>query len=440
MLKVLPIKYPSRFPSPAPAVLGVALLLLLVPLFFIAPAVSAAGDNIRVISNEREVRFPGDVVFNLEVEGEADIVEVRLYFRVAPSRIWTYTYPDLTPSRHVETSFNLDVSGVSYVPPGTELEYYYSVLDTQGNILKTRPETFVYVDARFQWQTVEAGPLTIFWHDLSEKRVREVAQKVEESLIEVGELLRVNLDVPLRGVIYNSRKDAREAFPNQSSTITQVQVFQGFAFPERGVFVGVGFRPGLIVHESTHLLLEQATSSPRARVPAWVNEGLASYMEPGAHARSRGFPGAVNPDRMPLRHMYSVPGRPEAIRYFYQKAESVVGYLLENYGAAKFRTFIGQLDEGRRSDKALMATYGFGLDGLDQGWYSSMGEVGHEEDTGGDGFGFPLSSLSTLLIAILVLVVMGLMVANFVARRLSKGAEEVEEWDGLTEEEWDGRP
>ena len=64
-------------------------------------------------------------------------------------------------------------------------------------------------------------------------------------------------------------------------------MFQGFAFPERGVFVGIGLRPGLIVHESAHLMLEEATDSPGARLPAWVNEGFATYVEPGGHRDSR---------------------------------------------------------------------------------------------------------------------------------------------------------
>ena len=411
--------------------------MLLTPLYFLTPAVFAAGDNIRVLSSESEVHFPGGVIFNLEVEGEVDIVEVRLYYRVSPSGRWLYTYPDLTPSRRVETSFNLNISGISYLPPGTQMEYYYTVRDAQGDILETRPETFVYVDDRFRWQTVNAGPLTIFWHDLSEKHVQRVAQQVEKSLYEISELLLVSLDKPVRGIIYNSRTEAREAFPNQSRTITEEQVFQGFAFPERGVFVGVGLTPSLIVHESAHLLLREATASPMAGVPAWANEGFASYVEPGAHGYRRDFRGSANPDLMPLRYMYTVPGRPEAIRYFYRKSESVVRYVLETHGAEKFRAFLGELNQGKDADSALVAVYSFGLEGLDQRWSSALGQE-ERGDTSNDTA--PFAYLDTLLIAVLALVVMAALVANFVMRRLRKRTQGSEEWDGLTEDEWEGRP
>ena len=425
-------------PAPWPRTLVAALLLLLVPLYVLAPAVVAAGDDIQVVSNEREVRFPGDVIFNLKVEGQADIVEVKLYYRIATSGTWAYAYTDFTPARQVETSFNLKVSGPSYVPPGTELEYYYAIRDAQGNALETGSENFVYIDNRLPWRTTEAGPLTIFWYDLSEERVTEVAGQVEASIGEIRDLLQLDLDRHLKGIIYNSRADAQQALPFQSRTITEEKVFQGFAFPDKGMFVGVGLQANLLVHESAHLLLEQTTSSPRAEVPAWVDEGFASYVEPGARGYSRGFAGDATPGLMPLRFMYTVPGRPEEIRYFYRKAESVVGYLLETQGAPRFRAFLERLNEGRNVDQALTVVYGFDIDRLDREWSSSVSRSPRRDP--GDSGPFPFALLDTALIAILALVAVGVMVGGFVRNRMRKGREGSEDSDGLTQEEWEGRP
>ena len=432
VLRIILTTSPFRFRSPLRGFVAVALLSLVIAVSALPVAVFAAGDNIRVLSEERHVRFPGDVVLSLEVEGQEDIVEVRLYYRNPPSKIWTYTYPQMSPSRRVETSFNLNLTGVNYLPPGTELEYYYSIRDSQGNSFNTVPKTFLYVDDRFQWRTVDAGPLSIYWHDQPEKRVGEVARQVERSIQDITVLLQVEMDRPLRGIIYNSRAEAREAFPYQSETTAREEVFQGFAFPERGVFVGLGLQPDLIVHESAHLLLWEATSSPVASVPAWVNEGFASYMEPDTPGYGRGFPGGAAPGLMPLRHMYTVPGNLDAIRYFYRKSESVVGYLLEAHGDQRFRTFLGQLNEGTDANSALIAAYGFGLEGLDQRWAASLADEGG----GGNGVSLP-TNLDTLLIAVLSLLVMGLMLSSYVVGRLRRGPED---WDGLTEEEWEGRP
>ena len=435
VLRVLLTAGPSRFPTFPWGLVSIVLLSLFMALPAHPVDVFAAGDDIRVLADERHVRFPGDVILNLEVEGQENIVEVRLYYRNPPSEIWTYTYPEMSPSRRVETSFNLDLSGVGYLPPGTELEYYYSIRDSRGNSFNTLPKSFLYVDDRFQWKTVDAGPLSIYWHDQRESRVSEVTGQVERSIQDISALLGVEPERPLRGIIYNSRAEAREAFPYQSETTTREEVFQGFAFPERGVFVGLGLEPNLIVHESAHLLLGEATSSPLASVPAWVNEGFASYVEPDVQGYGRAFLGGATPGTMPLRHMYTVPGKVDAIRYFYRKSESVVGYLLEAHGHQRFRTFLGQLNEGTDVNSALVASYGFGLEGLDQRWASTLADEG----PGGNGIGF-LTNLDTLLIALLALLGMVLMVANYVVRRLRKTRVGPEDWDGLTEEEWEARP
>ena len=405
-----------------------------------APGAYAAGGDIRVVSTQQQVRFPENVLFDLEVEGTEEIVEVTLYFRIRPSDIWSYTYPEVTPARRLRARFNLDVSGISYLPPGAELEYYYQIRDAAGSVLETTHETFLYVDDRFDWQSVDAGPLKIFWHDQRASRARQVAGQVEDALNEISELLGVELGRPIRGIIYNSRAEASAAFPHQSATTTEEQVFQGFAFPERGVFVGIGLQPGLIVHESAHLILREATSSPGSRVPAWVNEGFASYVEPGGQGYDRSFLRSAGPDRIPLRQMNTIPGRPGDVGYFYRKSESVVGYLLEAHGAETFRSFIGQLDDGGHVDGALTRTYGFGVDELDRRWSSSLGAGGHggADDAGGGGLRF--TGLGTMLLAVLVVAVMAVAGATYLMKWLRRRRDGSEDWDGLTEEEWEGRP
>ena len=422
---------------PALGKFAVIVPALMISLLALVPAAFAAGDTIQVLSNDWEFRFPGDVVFDLAVEGEARIVEVRLFYRASPSGPWVYAYPELTAGHRVETSLNLKLSGMSYIPPGTEVEYYYSILDSEGNVLETKPETFLYFDNRFEWRTTDAGPLTIYWHNLNSERVRQVAKQVERSLSEISELLEVSLDRQVRGIIYNSRSESREAFPRLSETLTEQEVFSGFAFPERGAFIGVGLHPGLIVHESAHLLLREATDSPRAKVPAWVDEGFASYVEQGTHRAGRALPGNVGPEAMPLRQMYTVPGRPGEIRTFYRKAESVVGYLLASHDPRRFRVFLQGLNAGREVDEALANGYGFGLEELERRWASALAQQPSRGPANG---GAPFSYLDTVLIAVIVVVVMVVVITNFAVRKLIRRREGPEEWERLTEDEWEGRP
>ena len=437
--------------------------------------VTAAGGDIDVFIDEGAVRFPGDVIFNLGVESPSDIQEVKIYFRLPPSRVWMYAYPEVDPSPRVETSFKLDLRGVDYLPPGTEIEYYYRIRDASSSVFDTEPNTLFYLDDRYQWDTTTVGPLTILSHDVSGRQLRSVAASVEGPLREIGDLLGVEPERPIRGVLYNSQSEARDAFPVQSRTTTELGVFAGYAFPERGVFIGVGLHPSLIIHESAHILLETAVDSPAARIPSWLNEGFASYVETRSGDFRRSMRGVDDPFRIRLKHMQSVTGTPSTIGYFYRKAESVVGYLLEVYGDSTFREFLGRLDQGGTVDHALEATYGFDQQGLDQRWASALtGEelavpsrsaLGREEppeygvkgpsadhdvsaDDGRPGSergagsrnGLPFRYFETLVIAVLALSVVGVMSLGFLMRRLKGQANGREDADRLTEEEWRGRP
>ncbi len=414
----------------------------------------AAGGTVHVHSNEFEVRFPTQVVLHLDVEAEADIAEIRLYHRAAPSGHWRYTYVDVDPSARVVAETRLDTRGASYLPPGVDLEYYYAITDSEGNETVTARKSVVYLDSSVDWETSMAGPLEIYWHDLNGPQVDRVARDVEESLRRVSDLLGVEPDGPMRGVIYNSRSEAARAFPFQSQA-TNDGVFGGFAFPSMGVFIGLGMSPRLLVHESAHLLLDQAVSQPGVRISAWFNEGFASYMEPGASDSRRV---KSDPYRIPLRHMKALPGRVADIGYFYRKSESVVGYMVETYGEERFRDFLAQLDLLKTEEPALRAVYGFGVDGLETRWAASFGgnpvqpateDVNdgearpvspQEQEDSNRGSSFNLGAVSTIVIALLVLALAGVLASRFIIRKISGGRDDGDELDRLSDDEWRERP
>ena len=452
-------------------VLGVCLALL-----GWAGSAFAAGETVHVHSNELEVRFPTQVVLRLDVEAETDIAEIRLYHRASPSGYWRYTYVDVDSSGRVVAETTLNTHGAAYLPPGVELEYYYSIVDSDGNETVTDRKSVVYLDSVYDWQTSMAGPLEIYWHDLSGSKVDRVARDVEEALMRVSDLLGIDPDGSMRGVIYNSRSEAARAFPFQSQA-TNDGVFAGYAFPSMGVFTGLGLDSRLLVHEAAHLLLDQALSQPGVRISAWFNEGFASYMEPGSKNFRRV---ESDPFRIPLRHMGTLPGRVSDIGYFYSKSESVVGFLLETYGEERFREFLDRLNQYKTQEPALNDVYGFGVDGLEKQWAASFGaiqvqpsvdeasEAGppqaplseqdnsnpgttindtearpvspQEQDGANRGSSFNLGALSTVIIAVLVLGLAGVMGARYVMRKLGAWRDDRDELDRLTDDEWRERP
>ena len=353
---------------PLHRILPLAVVGAVLALGILAVPAQAFGGGIKVLEDSREVEFPDGFSFTLAAQGDEDIVEVQLLYRIVGSDVWSYAYPDFNPATRVATKLNLRIGGSVYLPPGAELEYYYIIRDAQGNVHQTDAKLVEYSDNRFQWEREQVGELVLLHHGISQSKVDSVSREVEEALDHLSSLLKLDAVRPIKGVIYNSDAEARPAFPNQSETITEAHVFAGFAFPSSGVFVGVGFRPRIIVHEAAHLLLEQALGPDALPVPAWLDEGFASYVEPdstpysGRSLSSRG---------LPLQSMTSISGTPRSIATFYNKAESVVAFLIGRYGVESFQQFLAEISQGRTVETALQQTYRFGVSELDARWASN---------------------------------------------------------------------
>ena len=53
-----------------------------------------AGGAIEVLDTQEQVDFPNGVGLAITAESDADIVEVRVYYRASGSRNWGYAYAD----------------------------------------------------------------------------------------------------------------------------------------------------------------------------------------------------------------------------------------------------------------------------------------------------------------------------------------------------------
>ena len=380
------------------------------------PAVPAQafGGGIEVIEDSREVDFPGGLTFTLAARGDEDIVEVQLLYRIAGSDVWSYAYPRFSPGASVSTNIDLRIGGSVYLPPGTELEYYYIIRDAQGSVHQTDAKLIEYSDNRFQWESAQVGQLTLLHHGLSQSKVDSVSREVEQALEHLSSLLKLDPVRPIKGLIYNNDAEARPAFPIQSQTITDAQVFGGFAFPSSNVFVGIGFRPRIIVHEAAHLLLEQALGPEALPVPAWLDEGFASYVEPGS-IRYSGR--SLSSQALPLPSMTRISGTPRSIATFYRKAESVVAFLIDQYGVETFQLFLAELGQGRTAEWALLQTYRFGVSELDARWASDA-QGPPAPAPGSFTRGYPWVNFSGLVLGGLAFAVSIAVVFRFTVRKL----------------------
>ena len=399
---------------------GIVVALAVIALQFpLAALAQAPNEKVTVVKDRWAVQFPGLIVFDLTAQSQQQIIEVQLRYHTVGSRVWSYAYPAFEPGQRVDATFNLGAVGGNFLPLGAQLEYYYEIHDDQGGVYETPAKTLEYTDTRFQWQQAQAGPLVLMYHDIPRSQVAEVTGQVEAELLRLASMLRLDTSRPITGIIYNERSAAIDAFPNQSRTITEQHVFEGFAFPERGVFVGLGMSPRLIIHESAHVMLHQTLRGGVARVPAWLDEGFASYMEPGATPYSGESLSALG---LPLTAMSTVHGTPSDIRDFYRKSESVVTYLIEEHGEDRFRSLLDRLREGNGVDRGLALTYGFDVTGLEDLWSTdSRGRRAPARITGSKPS--PFIYFDVWLIALLALVAFAAVLIRYTVGRLQSNLD-----------------
>ena len=331
--------------------IALAAVLALLTIGGAAADVAAPKDTIRVLAAGHRIDYPDKLVFNLQAEGDATITEVRLFYSVGGRPAQVYGYPDFEPGLRVSTDFSVQTSGSSFIPTGVEIEYYYQITDVNGNTVETTPWSFEFRDPRYRWNSLTIGSLTVLSHDISERRVRQAASDVAARIEEIKPVFGIEDVHTMKAVVVNSSREARRSFPFLSEASKRGHYFAGFAFEEYDLFIMQGLDTDTMIHEATHLLVHQAADSPLARVPAWLNEGLAMQFEDRSIVRSATIRSAARAGRLlSLKNMGTVPGRSRDISLFYAQAWSVVDYMVDNSGPERIPALLAELNS-RAADR-----------------------------------------------------------------------------------------
>ena len=335
---------------------------------------ASASGTVSVIESTHRVEFPHRFVLTLEARAPSDIKSARVHYTIGDAPVSVYAYPTKFSQRgNLSAEFEIRTGSAGFIPQGVDVEYYYAFTDTGGRTTFSKRFSFEYLDPNYRWQRIGMGDFTLIWHDMPASSVRRVAADAAARLYRVKRLFGVDEDQDFKVVIVNSRREANASFPAVSRTSQDVALYGGFAFPKYGAIVLSGLQSDSLIHELTHLMLHEAVDSPRARVPAWLNEGLAMYFESENTYRESQVRDARRHGRLiPIRHMESVPGRPSDVRLFYSQSASIVRYLMDDHGSAGMGSLLELIDSGLDIDDALKQVYGFDVNGLDSAWQAQI--------------------------------------------------------------------
>jgi len=348
----------------------VAYLLLAI----LSPGLVQAQSGLTILDSSAQVEFPAKLSFNLSVESDVNITDIRLHYtvdRVSLAQVTSEVYIEFVPANAVDANWTWDMRRTGGLPPGSSVDYWWAVGDASGDRLETAPSRVQFDDIRYSWRSLTEGKVIIFWYKGEESFVRELMASAQQALARLTEDTGAYLEKPVRIYIYATVQDLRGAmvYPQEWTG--------GVAFTEHGT-IAIGIAPGdlgwgkrAIAHELAHLVIHQMTLNPYIDLPTWLDEGLAMYAEGPVELALVAYLNRVVAENslISVRSLSSpFSAYAEEATLAYAQSYSLVDFLISNYGQGKMLELLNTFRQGSSYDGALNKVYGFDMDGLNTLW------------------------------------------------------------------------
>ena len=367
---------------------GILALVVCLLLAILSPGLVQAQSGLTVLDSSAQAEFPANLKFNLSAESDVAITDIRLHYAVdmvSFAQVTSEVYIEFAPSPAVEAEWTWDMRKMGGLPPGSSVDYWWTVKDASGSRVETAPVKVHFDDLRYPWHSLTEGKVTLYWYKGDESFAREIMVVAQQAMVQLADDTGAYLERPVKIYIYANAQDLQGA-------MIYPQEWTGGAAFTRYDTIAIGIAPGnlqwgkrAIAHELTHLVIHQMTLNPYAGLPTWLDEGLAMHTE-----------GVLGPQfTTPLNRAVAENGlisvrslsspfsayAEEAI-LAYAQSYSLVEFLISNYGQDKMLELLNTFREGSGYDAALEKVYGFDMDGLDALWRDYITE--QYQTRGGD--------------------------------------------------------
>lgn len=360
-----------------------SLLVLALVMTSLALPALAQGD-ISVISQSADYHFSRELIFELTAESSSEIgpEDLLLFYKVGVDGARNRREPEYEPGTRVEAQY-VEPLQRGQIPPGSEIEYFWRIQDAAGNSVKTETMTFIYMDDRFDWQSLSEGKVQVYWYGADQAFGQKMLRAAVAALTRLESKVGVELQEPIKVLVYQSKGDMQEALINRGETFeSQIITLGTVVAPNIMLLHGTHSEvEQTIAHELTHVVVGLATDNPYGDIPAWLNEGLAMYNEGQLRRSNRqALDRAIRENRLDsVRSLTSPTGNPSQVNLWYGEVYSIVEYLLETYGREKMAELLQVFSEGADYDDALTRVYGFDQTELDARWRAWLGAPPREK-------------------------------------------------------------
>jgi hypothetical protein len=359
----------------SPLILAVCLFAVL-----LAPAgLVQAESGLRLLDTSAEVNFPASLKLSVSAQSDVNIVDMRLHYqvdRMSFAQVTSEAFIEFAPSTEIYEEWELDMRRTGGLPPGSAVDYWWTLRDVSGDEIVTEPVRVWIEDDRYDWRSLTHGKVTIYWYAGEEAFAGELMTGAQQTLKRLAEDTGAAPERPVEIYVYASAQDLR------GSMIFPQEWTGGVAFTRHGI-IAIGIPPDsldwgerVIAHELTHLVIHQITFNPYGDLPTWLDEGLAMYAEgplQAGYANLLGY-NVAEGNLISVRSLSSpFSANAEESALSYAQSYSLVEFLISNYGQEKMFELLATFKRGSGYDEALVKTYGFDMDGLYEKWRNYIG-------------------------------------------------------------------
>ncbi len=359
---------------------GVLALIVCLFLVILSPSLAQAQSGLKILDSSAQTEFPSKLNFSLTAQSNVNITDIRLHYTVdqlSHAQVTSEVYIEFVPATIVDASWMWDMRRTGGLPPGSRLEYWWTVEDAMGDKVETAPVQLQFDDTRYSWRSLTEDEVTIYWYQGDESFARELMTTAQQALVRLAEDTGAYLEKPVKAYIYANAQDL------QGSLIYPQEWTGGVAFTRHGI-IAIGIAPNnldwgkrAMTHELTHLVIHQMTFNPYNDLPTWLDEGLAMYNEGVLGPQFTTFLSrAIAEDSLISVRSLSSPfsAYAEQSLLAYAQSYSLVEFLISNYGSSNMLELLNTFRQGSSYDGALRKVYGLDMDGLGTLWLDYVTE------------------------------------------------------------------
>ncbi|MEX2143336.1 MAG: peptidase MA family metallohydrolase [Anaerolineales bacterium] len=327
---------------------------------------------VEILEQDVEFLFNDWLQFTVHFESSQGLQEGFVFYQFSGSdRAWVYE-GEFSQDQILQVRVELNED--NQPAPFTYLEYWFRFASDFGDIYESERYTLYYDDNRYPWQILQNSPFTIYWHQGDMAFAQAILAAAHQGITRSQQLLPLPDLAPVVLRVYANAEDV-QLIAQQAGFSWQA----GHTHPQAGLIL-LSLPPGpqqsleiqrQVPHEIAHLMLYESLGAAYFRLPAWLNEGVASNVEIYSDPNRTELLQLANAGGTLIPFFSLCKAFPQdsaSARLAYAQSASFVRYLFEKYKSVGFSLLVDAYAQGDDCNNAPLADFGKDLIKLEAEW------------------------------------------------------------------------